>query len=182
MIKILDMNQVSPQEIFARPEETRDVSGIVTEIIRQVQQSGDEALFRYARELDKAELTSLEVSSQELDAAAAALAPDFRAILEEAAENKGVTIQDYIRYKLFDLNTIFSVEEAVCRIQNGDYKGKIFTLPDVYGDQWTLERGMAGVFGKNFYIYVTNHTELGIRAKGYDKKVRREIYTYEGTN
>ena len=87
MIKILDMNQVSPQEIFARPEETRDVSGIVTEIIRQVQQSGDEALFRYARELDKAELSSLEVSSQELDAAAAALAPDFRAILEEAAEN-----------------------------------------------------------------------------------------------
>ena len=87
MIKILDMNQVSPQEIFARPEDTRDVSGIVTEIIRQVQQSGDEALFRYARELDKAELTSLEVSAQELDAAAAALAPDFRAILEEAAEN-----------------------------------------------------------------------------------------------
>ena len=87
MIKILDMNQVSPQEIFARPEDTRDVSGIVTEIIRQVQQSGDEALFRYARELDKAELTSLEVSAQELDDAAAALAPDFRAILEEAAEN-----------------------------------------------------------------------------------------------
>ncbi len=100
--------------------------------------------------------------------------------LEETAKDKGMTIQDYIRYRLFDLNTIFTVEEAVRRVQNGDYKDKIFSLPDLYGEEWTLERGMAGVFGKNFYNYITEHTELGIRAKGYDKKTRREIYTYEG--
>ena len=107
---------------------------------------------------------------------------DYFHKLEETAENKGMTIQDYIRYKLFDLNTIFTVEEAVRRVKNGDYKDKFFTLPDVYGDQWTLERGIAGVFGKRFYNYITEHTELGIRAKGYDKKVRREIYTNEGKN
>lgn len=102
--------------------------------------------------------------------------------LEKAAEDKGMTIQDYIRYKLFDLNTIFTVEEAVRRVQTGDYKDKTFSLPDLYGDSWTLERGMAGVFGKNFYNYISEHTELGIRAQGYDKKIRREIYIYEGTN
>lgn len=102
--------------------------------------------------------------------------------LGKAAEDKGMTIQDYIRYKLFDLNTIFTVEEAVRRVQTGNYKDKTFSLPDLYGDSWTLERGMAGVFGKNFYKYISKHKELGIKAQGYDKKTRREIYTYEGTN
>ena len=40
--------------------------------------------------------------------------------LAKAAEDKGMTIQDYIRYKLFDLNTIFTVEEAVRRVQTGN--------------------------------------------------------------
>lgn len=97
--------------------------------------------------------------------------------LETAAESKGMTIQDYIRYKLFDLNTIFTVEEAVRRVQSGDYKNKTFSLPDLYGDSWTLERGMAGVFGRNFFNHVSEHTELGIKPQGYDKKTRREIYT-----
>lgn len=77
-----------------------------------------------------------------------------------------MTIQDYIRYKLFDLNTIFTVEEAVRRVQIGDYKNKPFSLPDLHGDSWTLERGMAGVFAKIFMTI----SPLGIRAQGYDKK------------
>ena len=104
---------------------------------------------------------------------------EYYSKLEKAAKTKGMTIQDYIRFKLFDLNTIFTVEEAVRRVQVGDFKNKTFSLPDLYGDAWTLERGLAGVFGKNFYIYISEHTELGIRAQGYDKKTRREIYTYE---
>ena len=102
--------------------------------------------------------------------------------LEKAAVDKGMTVQDYIRYKLFDLNTIFTVEEAIRRVQAGDYKGKTFSLPDLYGNSWTLERGMAGVFGKNFYRYISEHIELGIRAQGYDKKIRRELYIYAGKN
>ena len=96
MIKILDMNQVSPREIFARPEDTRDVSGIVSGIIIDVQQNGDAALLRCAKEFDKAELTAIEVSPEALDAAVAALDPDFRAILEEAAEN----IRDFHRHQV----------------------------------------------------------------------------------
>ena len=107
---------------------------------------------------------------------------EYYSKLEASAENNGMTMQDYIRYKLFDLNTIFTVEEAVRRVQNGDYKHKTFSLPDLYGDSWTLERGMAGVFGKNFFNYISEHNELGIRAHGFDKKIRREIYSYEGTN
>ena len=98
--------------------------------------------------------------------------------LETAAEDKGMTIQDYIRYKLFDLNTIYTVEEAVRRVQTGDFKGQTFVLPDLYPDAWSLERGMAGVFGKNFNHYISEHPELGIKDCGYDKKTRREMYTY----
>ena len=77
-----------------------------------------------------------------------------------------------------DHSGLYSIQ-AVRRVQVGDFKDKTFSLPDLYGDAWTLERGMAGVFGKNFYNYISEHTELGIRAQGYDKKTRREIYIYE---
>lgn len=107
---------------------------------------------------------------------------DYYRKLVGVAADKGMTIQDYIRYKLFDLNTIFTVEEAVRRVQTGNYTNQTFSLPDLYGDAWTLERGIAGVFGKNFYNYISEHTELGIRAQGYDKKTRREIYTYKNPN
>ena len=96
MIKILDMSKVSPAEIFARGEDARDVSGIVSSIIGEVRQSGDSALLRYARELDHAELTKIEVPPEALDAAVAALSSDFRAIVEEAAEN----IRDFHRRQI----------------------------------------------------------------------------------
>lgn len=107
------------------------------------------------------------------------LSDDYYCKLETAAKNKKMSIQDYVRYKLFDIYSIFTVTEAVRRVQVGDFKNKTFSLPDLYGDEWTLERGLAGVFGKKFYNYISEHTELGIKAQGYDKKTRREIYKYE---
>ncbi len=86
MIRIYRVGEVSPEDIFARTETKIDVTGAVTAIIDTVCKEGDAALMRYAREFDRAELTSLEVSKAELDAAVAALEPEFRAILEEAAE------------------------------------------------------------------------------------------------
>ena len=38
--------------------------------------------------------------------------------LEEAAVDKRMSIQEYIRYKLFSEVTIFSVDEVIKRIQN----------------------------------------------------------------
>ena len=59
----------------------------VDAILEDVRLHGDGALRRYTRELDGAELGSLQVSGAELDAAWAALDADFRATLELAAEN-----------------------------------------------------------------------------------------------
>ena len=93
MITIYPFNQVSPAQVFARPEGRRDAAGTVSAIIEEVRRHGDDALLRYAQQFDGAQLTHLEVPGQVLDQAVADLAPDFRTILEEAAEN----IRDFHR-------------------------------------------------------------------------------------
>ena len=93
MIRIYDYREVSLEEIFTRSEDKRDLSAAVADIIAAVRREGDAALRRYAMEFDKTELEALEVPAAALDAALAELDPDFRAILEEAAEN----IRDFHR-------------------------------------------------------------------------------------
>lgn len=85
MIRIYEYNQVGDAGIFARQEEKQDVSGAVSGIIADVRQNGDEALKRYGREFDNAELETLEVSAEERAAALAAVDTDFLEILREAA-------------------------------------------------------------------------------------------------
>ena len=87
MITIYPFSQVSPDQVFARPEDRRDVAGTVSAIIDDVRRCGDEALIRYAKQFDHAELTALEVPADLLDQAVASLEPGLRAILEEAAEH-----------------------------------------------------------------------------------------------
>ena len=45
MIKILKYSELSFEEIFSRKEDEFNVSDIVTEIIKNVKQNGDKALF-----------------------------------------------------------------------------------------------------------------------------------------
>ena len=87
MIRIMKYGEVSPNEIFARVEPTVNVEGIVTEIITNVRKNGDKALFEYCEKFDKAQLTALQVSKEEIDKAVASVDPDFISILEKAAAN-----------------------------------------------------------------------------------------------
>ena len=87
MIKIMKYGEVSPEEIFARGTAVTDVSGIVRDIIDNVKVNGDKALYEYCEKFDKAKLSSLEVSTEEIDEAFAAVEPQFIEILREAAEN-----------------------------------------------------------------------------------------------
>ena len=87
MIKIMKYGEVSPEEIFARGTAATDVSGIVSDIIDNVKVNGDKALYEYCEKFDKAKLSSLEVSKEEIDEAFAAVEPQFIEILKQAAEN-----------------------------------------------------------------------------------------------
>ena len=87
MIKILKYGEVSSDEIFARATPSVNVESIVAEIIENVKENGDKALFSYCEKFDKAKLTALQVSEAEMQAAAEAVDPEFLAILEKAAAN-----------------------------------------------------------------------------------------------
>lgn len=87
MIKIMKYGEVSPEEIFARGTAATDVSGIVRDIIDNVKAKGDKALYEYCEKFDKAKLSSLEVTNEEIEEAFAAVEPQFIEILKQAAEN-----------------------------------------------------------------------------------------------
>ena len=87
MIKIYKYGEVSSDEIFARENIESNVEGIVTHIIETVKAEGDKALFSYTEKFDRAKLSSLEVSGEEIDEAFASVDGKFVEILKEAAEN-----------------------------------------------------------------------------------------------
>lgn len=87
MIKILKYGEVSNDEIFARAVPAVNVEDIVSEIIENVKNNGDKALFEYCKKFDKAELDSLLVTEAEIDEAVASVEPCFIEILEKAAKN-----------------------------------------------------------------------------------------------
>ena len=87
MIKIMKYEEVLAEEIFARANPTADVADIVRDIIADVRKNGDKALYAYAEKFDKATLSALEVSEEEIEEAFSAVEPRFLEILREAAEN-----------------------------------------------------------------------------------------------
>jgi len=87
MIKIYKYGEVANSEIFARDNISANVEGVVSEIIANVIKNGDAALFEYSEKFDKAHLTSLEVSEEEIDEAFGLVDAEFVEILKEAAEN-----------------------------------------------------------------------------------------------
>ncbi len=87
MIKIYNYGEVSNDEIFARDNIATNVEGIVSDIIANVINRGDEAIFEYALKFDKADLKSLEVTADEIDEAFSLVDEKFVNIIKEAAEN-----------------------------------------------------------------------------------------------
>lgn len=87
MIKIMKYGEVANKDIFARAEMKLDVESIVADIIYNVRKNGDAALYEYTEKFDKAKLSSLLVSEEEIDEAFQAVSEKFVDILERAAKN-----------------------------------------------------------------------------------------------
>lgn len=87
MIKIMKYAEISKEEIFARGKTSFDVGDIVTDIINNVKAHGDKALYGYCEKFDKAKLSSLEVSEQEIEEAFSLVEPRFIEVLKKAAKN-----------------------------------------------------------------------------------------------
>lgn len=87
MIKIMKYGEVESDKIFARSSPAVNVEDIVSEIINNVKENGDKALFEYCKKFDKAELSSLAVSEEEIMDAVNSVEPKFIEILKSAALN-----------------------------------------------------------------------------------------------
>nr|MBO4517480.1 histidinol dehydrogenase [Clostridia bacterium] len=87
MIKILNYNKVKPEEIFARPAGIAGVADTVSDIIQAVKDGGDNALKKFCKKFDGADMQSLEVSAPEINAAIKSVEPEFLRVLKQAAAN-----------------------------------------------------------------------------------------------
>ena len=83
MIKIMDYS-VLGEDIFIRGDEATGVEDVVADIIYDVRKNGDKALYEYSRKFDKGELSCLEVTKEEIDAAFASVDPALIEIIREA--------------------------------------------------------------------------------------------------
>ena len=87
MIKIMKMSEIALEEILERTIPMSTVEDQVQAIISEVRAKGDEALYMYSEKFDKAKLTALEVSQEEIEQAYESVDEKFREILKEAAAN-----------------------------------------------------------------------------------------------
>ncbi len=87
MIKIMNYSEVTSDEIFARSEAAVNVEEIVADIIANVKKNGDKALYEYCERFDKAKLSSLLVTEEEINEAFALVDDKFIEIIRKAKEN-----------------------------------------------------------------------------------------------
>ena len=114
-MKILDYNEIDKSTLFLRRLEDSGVGETVAAIIRDVAQNGDSALLAYAKQFDRAELSSLDVTEAEMSAALASMPEELLAAMQTAAEN--------IRaFHSMQLREGFRLERA-----NGVYMGQKIT-------------------------------------------------------
>ena len=86
-MKIYRLSEIEEKDVFLRCDTGVDVSGPVREMITQVREKGDSALYALTERFDGARLDTLAVAEQEIDDAMRAVEPEFLEILREAAGN-----------------------------------------------------------------------------------------------
>lgn len=87
MIRIMRMNEVDSEEIFARNESVLNVEETVSKIIAEVKERKDEALKDFTEKFDKVQISDFEVSKTEINEALAQTDKEFLEVLKEAADN-----------------------------------------------------------------------------------------------
>ncbi len=87
MIKIYKYGEIEDSKIFSRVQPKVNVEKIVSDIISDVAERGDEAVKEYCKKFDGAEIENLEVTEDEINDAINSVPDEFCGILKQAAEN-----------------------------------------------------------------------------------------------
>jgi histidinol dehydrogenase len=85
---ISNPNQSQQQLLLERPQQKRaQVETAVKDIIQLVRDNGDQALVAFAEKFDKATLTVLQVTEEEIEQAGNQIAPELKAAIQTAYQN-----------------------------------------------------------------------------------------------
>ena len=87
MIRIYADGELRDEELLKRNAPKADVAGVVKEILADVEENGDRAVYKYTEKFDGAKLTTLLVSEAEIEEAMAATEPEFLDTLRLAERN-----------------------------------------------------------------------------------------------
>ena len=96
MIRIMDYSDTSNDEIFSRGMTSTGLEETVAEIIADVKENGDEALFKYCEKFDNTVTDCLEVSEDEVGEAFDSVDKDLIEVMKKAREN----IYDYHKHQV----------------------------------------------------------------------------------
>jgi histidinol dehydrogenase len=93
-MRVLNLNEETKQELLKNllnrnPGSYGSYESTVNEIIQNVKENKDKALFEYTLKFDKCEINSgnIRVTKEEIDEALASLDPDFIEVMKKSAEN-----------------------------------------------------------------------------------------------
>lgn len=96
MIRIMDYSDTSNDEIFSRGMTATGLEETVAEIIADVKENGDKALFKYCEKFDNTVTDCLEVSEDEVGEAFDSVDKDLIEVMKKAREN----IYDYHKHQV----------------------------------------------------------------------------------
>ena len=99
MMKIYDFDAVAPSDVFDRDRGNQKltIADTVAEILENVKNNGDAALYAYGEKFDKVKLSSLEVTEEEMEKAFSTIDPALLGTLQRAEENIRKFHQNQVR-------------------------------------------------------------------------------------
>ena len=98
MIRIYRDGELSNDQLLKRNTPKEDVAGVVSAILDDVRENGDAAVLKYTEKFDGAQLSTILVSPEEIQAAVSETEPEFLATLRLAERN----IREYHEKQLRD--------------------------------------------------------------------------------
>ena len=112
--KLSEINSETYDRLLRRAQaDIDDVTEQVRPIIEDVRQNGDEALIRYAKKFDKAELTQLKVTPEEFEEARQTLDPDVKTAIDHCAGNVRKFHAEQMRRVELEREWMMEVEKGV---------------------------------------------------------------------
>ena len=108
-MRIVDLNETTKRNLLSDllkrdPNNYEEYARVVQEIIDQVKEKGDEAVFAYTEKFDKARITgdNVRVTKAEIEEARAMVNPELLRVMERAMENIRDYHQKQVRHSWFD--------------------------------------------------------------------------------